>query len=72
MSEVGNFEGITKLDIPAERVLTGAAKAEINPVLVLGYDADGELYAAASTGDQAQIVHLMELFKHRLLAGEFK
>lgn len=72
VSEVVRFTGITKADLPVEQVLTEACKAQIEPVLVLGYDEDGELYAASSTSDEASLVLLMELFKHRLLAGNYK
>jgi hypothetical protein len=38
---------------------------------VLGYDKDGEFYAASSTADGGEVIYLCELLKHKLLSGEF-
>lgn len=59
----------TLADIPVEKVLEGARSADLCCVLVLGFDEEGELFAAASTGRQATNIHLIELFKHNLLSG---
>jgi hypothetical protein len=72
MSNVVEFSGVTKLDIPAERVITKAAKAGLTDVLVIGYDADGEFYFAGSMADGGDALWLLELAKRRLfgVAGE--
>jgi hypothetical protein len=62
---------ITKLDIECEKVLQSALDIGMGTVLLLGYDKDGEFYAAASTADGGEVVYLCELFKHKLLSGEF-
>lgn len=54
-------------------VVLEAAKGEVEQVLVLGYDSDGELYAASSSElvDGGNILWLIETFKQKLLNLEF-
>lgn len=70
-AELLNFTGITKLDIPPERVLDRAAEAGLTDVLVLGWTAGGEFYAAASAANVGDNLRLAETFKHKLISGEF-
>lgn len=59
---------ITKLDIPIERVLQKAMDAGLTEVVVIGFDADGDEYFAASKPDGGSVLwHLMRAQK-RLLA----
>lgn len=53
----------TKLDIPAHRVLGSAISAGVDPVLVIGYDDDGELYVACSSGKIGEILLMIERAK---------
>lgn len=69
MAQVIAFHGWTKLPIPVERVLDGAKACE--SVLVLGWDAEGELYAAGSQGDARELLWLIEMFKQKLLQGDY-
>lgn len=71
MGELVEFNGETTLDIPPEKVLAAAASANLKGALVIGEAPDGELYVASSYGDQTQTLWLIELFKHKLLSGEF-
>ncbi len=66
-ADVVNFPGITKLDLPVERILEGATKAELTGVVVLGYTQDGRLYAASSWADGGEVLWLMELTKRKLM-----
>jgi hypothetical protein len=59
----------TPLPIPVARVLDGAA--ECQDVLILGTDADGEFYAAASLSDKATLLYWLEQFRHKLLSGDY-
>lgn len=59
----------TPLPIPAWRVLEAAA--ECQAVLVLGLNAEGEFYVAASLSDKATLLYWMDTFKHKLLSGEY-
>lgn len=72
MSNVVEFNGVTKLDIPADRVLSSAQAAGLADVVVLGYDADGEFRFFGSYAAGPETLWLLELAKVRLLkaAGE--
>lgn len=60
---------ITRLDIPAERILE-KAKGELEKVVLLGWDNDGELYFASSFPDGGDVLWLMEKAKLKLLNVE--
>lgn len=71
MGKVIELPCFTKLDIPSERVLNGAIDAGLKKVLVLGIEEDGELYAACSSADKVQVLYLIEMFKFKLLDGDY-
>jgi hypothetical protein len=48
MSNVTNFVGATKLQLPVERVLTSDAALALTEVLVIGWTAEGKLHFAMS------------------------
>ena len=56
---------------PSERALHGARVFDLAPMLVLGREEDGTLYAAATIGTTADLLHLLEEFKHKLLSGAY-
>lgn len=67
MGEVVQWRGITKLDLPPDRVLEGAAEAKLSGVVVLGYDADGNHFFSSSYADGGEVLWLLEKCKKRLL-----
>jgi hypothetical protein len=69
MAEIIVFPGWTRLPLPVERVLEGATAC--TSVLVLGEDADGRFYAAASVGDGHTLLWWIETFRHKLLSGDY-
>lgn len=64
------FSSDTTLDISPDKVLAEAAKEDLLECVVLGYDANGSIYVASSTGHAPDILWLMELVKFRLLSDE--
>ena len=70
MSNVINIGGYTKLDINPDEVLNGAI-SKLNQVLILGYDNDNNLYFASSSSDVSKLFYIMEIFKHKILNGDF-
>jgi hypothetical protein len=64
------FPGETLLDIPADRILTAAAEADLELVIVLGWTKDKTLYAASSSPSVPEAIYLVEQFKHELLSGD--
>jgi hypothetical protein len=58
---------VTCLDIPAERVVEAAKEADLESVVVLGYDRDGDEYFASSFAGSPEVIYLMERLKKKLL-----
>lgn len=68
MGEVVVLDMVTRLDIPAERVLQAALDAGLQSVVVVGYDADGEEYFASSFADGGDALWLLQRGSHKLLS----
>lgn len=60
------FTGITKLDLPADRVLSQAI-GNLEGVIVIGFDQAGDFYAASSYADGGTALWLLEQCKRRIL-----
>ena len=60
---------VTRLDLPPDRVLEGA-KDVLESVVVIGWDKDGEFYAASSIADGAEVNWLLDKTKQMLLEAE--
>lgn len=67
MGEIVEPDFITRLDIPAERVLRKALERGLTTVVIAAYDADGEEYFASSVSDGAEALWLLERCKKKLL-----
>ena len=57
---------ITRLDLPPDRILDGA-KGQMESVVVIGWDNNGELYFASSIADGGSVLWLLEKCKIALL-----
>lgn len=66
-AEVLIFNGITRLDLPADRIIEGAL-GKLRDVVIIGYDKDGEEYFASSVADGGTTLWLLERCKKKLLA----
>jgi len=58
---------ITRLDLPAERVLNGAIQANLERCVIVGFDSKGELYFASTKADGGEVLWLFELAKKALM-----
>lgn len=58
---------VTTLPLDVGRILDRAKAANMSEVVVLGYDADGEFYFAASESDGGTILWLLEVAKRKLM-----
>lgn len=67
MGDVVLFDGITRLDVPAERILKAALDLGLTGVVIAGYAQDGSEYFASSYADGGDALWLVERFKKRLL-----
>lgn len=69
MGEVVELGCITRLPIPAQKVLD-AAPRDMAEVLIIGVDADGDFYFAASEPGTPANLYLMERARHELMKME--
>lgn len=60
------FNGVTRLDIPASRILENAPR-NMKTAVVIGYDENGEFYFASSAADGGNVLWLLETAKKKLL-----
>lgn len=61
---------MTRLDIPAERVLKSALEHGLKNVSIVGYDENEEIYFASSLANASEILWALEKFKKRLMEME--
>lgn len=58
---------VTSLDLTPARILQMAFDADLESVVVVGYDKNGNEYYAATAGDPAETIWLFERSKHRIM-----
>lgn len=68
MSKIIQFTGITKLDLPADRILE-QAEGKLEGVVIMGYTTEGEEYFASSYADGGNVLWLAERLKTMLING---
>lgn len=66
MSNVVEFNGLTRLNLDPDRVLNKAI-GELKDVVIVGYTKDGEEYFASSIADGADVNWLLDRMKHMLM-----
>jgi hypothetical protein len=66
MSKVIKFTGVTRLDLPLDRVLD-AAKETLEGVVIMGWTTDGDEYFASTYSDGGTVLWLVERMKKMLL-----
>lgn len=67
MGDVVILNVVTRLDIPVKRVLEGSLKEDLEEVVVIGYDKEGEFYFASNKADGSSVLWLLEQAKKELL-----
>lgn len=67
-AEIVEFDRITRLDIPADRIIAKAQAAGLTDVVIIGYTADGDEYFASSKADGGSVLWMMERAKVALLS----
>lgn len=60
------FPGLTKLDLPADRVLDRATDVGLETVVIIGFTPAGEFYLASSAADGGNIAWLLTRALHKL------
>lgn len=70
MGDVINLSVETTLDIPVDRILSAAIEADLETAVVVGWDQDGNMYFASSSGYGPDLLWLLEKAKASLLAAD--
>jgi len=60
------FPVVTRLDLPADRIIT-AAQGNLEDVVIVGWDLNGDFYFGSSKADGAEVLWLLEIAKKKLL-----
>lgn len=66
-AQIINFPGITRLDLPVTTVISQLELANLESIVVLGYDISGNEYFASSEADGGNVLWLLERAKKKLL-----
>lgn len=66
-SNVIDLPVISRLDYPAEKILSDALDAGLMGVVVVGYTQDGQEYVATSYADGGDVLWLLRRAEHRLM-----
>ena len=56
-----------EVKLPTEQVLRGAIEADLENVLVVGWEKNGDLYLASGDADARDLVLLLRIAEHRVL-----
>lgn len=67
MGKVILYTGITKLDLPVDRILENNIGKGLESIVIMGYDADGQEIFASSIDDGSTVLWLIERCKLKLL-----
>lgn len=68
---ISMFPGITPNDYDANIMLEAATRAELDNVIIIGWDKNGDMFFSSSMGDGPECLWLIEKAKKSLLeAGE--
>lgn len=66
-AKVIEWGGLTRLDVPADRVIRKALDAGMEAVVICGFDAEGNEYFASSLADGGDVLWHLERAKLKLL-----
>lgn len=69
LAEVTTLPVITTLDLNVERVLNAALDANLDQVIILGRDADGEFYFASTKSDGGTVLWELETARLKLMGA---
>jgi hypothetical protein len=67
MTNIVNLPCVTRLDLPAERVIEALKDAGLKDLAVVGWDEAGDFYFASNLADGGDVLWLLELAKRKLM-----
>lgn len=66
-AKVHILKTVTRLDLPAERIINALNEANLEHVVIVGYDAAGDEYFASTYADGSDVLWLLERARFKLL-----
>lgn len=72
MADVLEFTGLSRISLPASKVLEKAMSRDLADAIVIGRTKDDGLYFHATTQDGGDVLWLIELIKKHLLDGDLE
>lgn len=66
-SNVVILDVLTKLDIPADRVIKSALEIGYESIAMVGYDKDGDILFSSNLASAEKILWMLEKFRDRLM-----
>lgn len=61
------MDKMTNEDVPVAKVLAGAEMADLEEVVIVGYDKDGDFYFASSKASGPEVLWALAYAKKKLL-----
>jgi len=61
------FDGITRLDTPAERVIGTLSDCKWGQIVIVGFDVDGGFHFRSNIAGSGDTLWLLERAKHKLM-----
>lgn len=68
-AKIITLDCLSRHDLPVDRVLQGAIDSDLEGVVLMGYDKEGEHYFASSYADAGTCLWLLEKLKAQLLSA---
>jgi len=68
-AEIVPFPGPSRLNLPADRILSAAIDANLSEAIVIGRDKNGDEVFMSSVADGGDVLWLLERMKLRLMTG---
>lgn len=65
-AEIIELDIVTTHDVPVERILRKASEKDLEGVVAIGWDKEGQFYFASSYADGPEVLWLLEMAKVEL------
>lgn len=66
-AEVTILNMVTRLDLPADRILKSAVDADLAEVTIVGFDAAGDFYFASNKASGPEVLWALQMAINKLL-----
>jgi len=67
MTNVVDLDTVSTIDTPVHKIINKAEGANLTDIVILGFDAEGELFFSSSKADAGEVFYHLEMAKYRLM-----